>query len=91
MLAFRDYCLERLDEIRKKEPASIDCYRPTGIKKDDEWTLEYINITRLQAVIEAFDDDTLGFITVIEINAFAASKPRLDWRYDVCAVRCIPY
>lgn len=90
MLALREYCLGRLDDIKKNQPTSIDCHRPSRINEDDEWTLEYINITRLQAVIEAFDDDTLGFITVVEINAFAASKPR-DWRYDVFAVRCIHY
>ncbi|KAI0820569.1 hypothetical protein BC628DRAFT_1329894 [Trametes gibbosa] len=76
VLALRDYCLERLDKLRKNESTFIDCDRPTNITEHDEWTLEYISVTRLQAIIEAFDDDASGFITVGEVNAFTASKPR---------------
>ena len=46
---------------------------------DLEWTLEWITITRLQPIIEAFDDDTSGFITIAEVNNFTAACPR-DWR-----------
>ena len=45
----------------------------------DEWTLEYINITRVQPIIEAFDDDASGFITVAEVNTFTKARPE-DWR-----------
>ncbi|KAL1937671.1 hypothetical protein VTO73DRAFT_12946 [Trametes versicolor] len=78
VLALRDYCLERLDKIKKNEQTFIDCDRPTNIDEHDEWTLDYISVTRLQAIIEAFDDDASGFITVGEVNAFTASKPQ-DW------------
>ena len=44
----------------------------------DEWTLEYINITRVQPIIEAFDDDASGFITVAEVNTFTKARPE-DW------------
>ena len=47
--------------------------------KHEEWTLEYINVTRLQPIIEAFDDDASGFITVSEVNALTTSKPD-KWR-----------
>lgn len=83
VLALRDYCLERLDKIKKNEQTFVDCDRPTNIDEHDEWTLDYISVTRLQAIIEAFDDDASGFITVGEVNAFTASKPR-EWRYAVC-------
>ncbi|KAI0668784.1 hypothetical protein C8Q78DRAFT_1081152 [Trametes maxima] len=75
VLALRDYCLERLDKMKKNEQTFVDCDRPTKISEHDEWTLEYISVTRLQAIIEAFDDDASGFITVGEVNAFTASKP----------------
>ena len=45
----------------------------------DEWNLEYINITRVQPIIEAFDDDASGFITVAEVNTFTKARPE-DWR-----------
>ncbi|KAH9855711.1 hypothetical protein C2E23DRAFT_723446 [Lenzites betulinus] len=76
VLALRDYCLERLDKLRKNESTFIDCDRPTNITEHDEWTLEYISVTRLQAIIEAFDDDASGFITVAEVNTFISLKPR---------------
>lgn len=77
VLALRDYCLEKLDKLRKNEK-TFDQY-PTNVNEQDEWTLEYINVSRLQAIIEAFDDDASGFITVGEANAFTTSRPT-DWR-----------
>ncbi|KAI0762326.1 hypothetical protein C8Q74DRAFT_143012 [Fomes fomentarius] len=76
VLALRDYCLEKLDKLRKNEK-TFDQY-PTNVNEQDEWTLEYINVSRLQAIIEAFDDDASGFITVGEANAFTTSRPA-DW------------
>ncbi|TBU41129.1 hypothetical protein BD309DRAFT_868889 [Dichomitus squalens] len=78
VLALRDYCLEKLDKLRKNEQTFTDCDYPTLITEQDEWTLEYINVTRLQAIIEAFDDDASGFITVGEANAFTTARPA-DW------------
>ncbi|KAI8969692.1 hypothetical protein BD414DRAFT_518441 [Trametes punicea] len=75
VLALRDYCLEKLDKLGNDEQTFVDCDRPTKITEHDEWTLEYISITRLQAIIEAFDDDASGFITVAEVNTFTSSKP----------------
>lgn len=46
---------------------------------DDEWALEWIGVSRLQAIAEAFDDDGSGFITVAEVNNFTSSRPP-DWR-----------
>ncbi|KAK6985237.1 hypothetical protein R3P38DRAFT_3291978 [Favolaschia claudopus] len=44
----------------------------------DDWALEYLNVSRLQSISEAFDDDASGFITVAEANTFTAGRP-LDW------------
>lgn len=45
----------------------------------DGWAVKYINIGRARTIMEAFDDDASGFITVSEVNNFTRSRP-LDWR-----------
>ncbi|KAG8814728.1 hypothetical protein FRC19_001553, partial [Serendipita sp. 401] len=46
--------------------------------EDDSWTLQYINLVRVPAILEAFDDDGSGFINVVEVNDFTSSRPK-DW------------
>ncbi|GJE95081.1 hypothetical protein PsYK624_112600 [Phanerochaete sordida] len=41
----------------------------------DEWCIDYINVFRVQQLIEAIDDDVSSFITVDEINAFTNARP----------------
>ncbi|KAJ7584970.1 hypothetical protein C8J56DRAFT_139201 [Mycena floridula] len=48
------------------------------VAKDDMWALAYINVLRIQPIGEAFDDDTSGYLTVAEANAFTAARP-IDW------------
>lgn len=58
-----------------------------AILASDEWTLRYINIVRIQPLIEAFDDDASGFITVREANQF--TRMRLpDWRFVFLCLSC---
>ncbi|KAK0188332.1 hypothetical protein F5146DRAFT_1002424 [Armillaria mellea] len=46
----------------------------------DQWTLAYLNISHLQPILEAVDDDATGFITIKEINTFTNVKSRpQDW------------
>jgi hypothetical protein len=45
----------------------------------DNWALDYINIGRARDILEAFDDDAGGFVTVNEVNTFTRSRPR-KWR-----------
>ncbi len=52
------------------------------VADQDEWALQWININRLQAIAEAFDDDASGFITIAEVNSLTASRPK-EWRW-VC-------
>ena len=47
---------------------------------EDQWALKYINVSHVQPVIEAIDEDGSGFISVKEANNFAISRPK-DWRY----------
>ena len=74
MLALRDYFREKMEEQKRSE--YVEAPR---IQEQDEWALEWINVTRLQPIVEAFDDDASGFITVAEVNQFTASRPK-DWR-----------
>lgn len=45
----------------------------------DDWALEYITITRIQPLLEAFDDDSSSLVSIAEVNIFTEAKPR-DWR-----------
>ena len=46
----------------------------------DEWALQYININYVRNIMEAFDEDASGFITIKEANDFTGSRP-LGWRW----------
>ncbi|RPD56321.1 hypothetical protein L226DRAFT_469232 [Lentinus tigrinus ALCF2SS1-7] len=78
VLALRDYFSDRMDEVKRVRNGETSLTPPRPISEEDEWTLEYINITRLQPIAEAFDDDASGFITVAEVNAFTQARPD-DW------------
>jgi hypothetical protein len=75
VLALRDHYLEKLSSETKgaldMSTSSINnCTNPDG------WAIKYIDIMWVQPILEAFDDDASGFITV---NRFASSGP-VDWR-----------
>lgn len=42
----------------------------------DKWAVEYITLTRMRPILEAFDDDASGWISVKEANAFTVNRPR---------------
>ncbi|KAH7099931.1 hypothetical protein BKA62DRAFT_673163 [Auriculariales sp. MPI-PUGE-AT-0066] len=42
----------------------------------DRWAVEYITLTRVRPVLEAFDDDASGWISVKEANVFTSSRPQ---------------
>ncbi|KAG6908276.1 hypothetical protein DXG01_005482 [Tephrocybe rancida] len=45
---------------------------------NDTWTTAYFNMSYIQAISEAIDDDGSGFINVQEVNDFTTSRP-LKW------------
>ena len=54
---------------------------PNDPQRTDDWALAYISITHLQPIMEAFDDDGSGYITVTEVNRFIdALPPSIHWR-----------
>ncbi|KAF9781672.1 hypothetical protein BJ322DRAFT_1161455 [Thelephora terrestris] len=66
VLALRDHYIDK---------AAGDSGSITG---PDSWALKYINLGRMRSILEAFDDDASGFVTVNEVNSLAQSRP-LRW------------
>ncbi|KAJ6561494.1 hypothetical protein DFH09DRAFT_1160085 [Mycena vulgaris] len=71
VMALRDYYQERGES---SDPSVPQIEKHT----DDAWALNYLTVSRLQSISEAFDDDASGFVTVAEANTFTTSRP-LDW------------
>lgn len=69
VLALKDYFAE-----------TIDGGGSEGVAGSDRWTLHYIGINYIRSILEAFDEDASGFVTVKEANNFTRSRP-LDWRW----------
>jgi hypothetical protein len=78
VLTLRDNYLEKLASesttVRGLSPSAI-----AGSQNPDAWAIKYIDVIRLQPILEAIDDDASGFITVTEMNRFTSSRP-IDWR-----------
>ena len=53
----------------------------------DDWAVPYMNVLHLQPILEAFDDDATGFVSVKEANEFTSSRPE-DWRYAPARLYC---
>ena len=46
----------------------------------DNWAFDYISLAYMQPIMEAFDDDGSGYVTVYEVNHFTDGMPQsLDW------------
>ncbi len=47
----------------------------------DEWALEFLNMAWLEPIMEAFDDDASGYVTIAEVNKLMDMRPpNLNWR-----------
>ena len=46
------------------------------LRGPDSWAIDYINIGRARSILEAFDDDANGFVTVNEVNSLTRLRPR---------------
>ncbi|KAH9950295.1 hypothetical protein B0H21DRAFT_565923 [Amylocystis lapponica] len=74
VLAIRDYYRERADDKKRQEITFQKAYS----KDHDAWALEFLAPNQIQPLMESFDDDVSGFITVAEANYFTTSRPA-DW------------
>jgi hypothetical protein len=85
VLALQDYFLEKYTakdishQILTKDFTINHALVQANKTADDCRALACISTRTLQPVLEAFDDDSTGFITVKEVNQLTASKPK-DWR-----------
>jgi hypothetical protein len=78
VLALRDHYVEELAAEAEWVPAMGPALLNTP-RNPDAWAIKFIDVTRLQPISEAFDDDASGFITISEMNRFTGSRPP-DWR-----------
>jgi hypothetical protein len=46
---------------------------------DDSWAMSYVTVMNLEPVLEAFDRDVSGYVSIEEANAMTSSRPK-DWR-----------
>ncbi|TFK86599.1 hypothetical protein K466DRAFT_587082 [Polyporus arcularius HHB13444] len=76
VLTLRDFYREQL-EVNKRKKHGMEGVE-SRLNDQDEWALEYINLSKLQAISEAIDDDASGFVTIAEVNQFTTSRPK-DW------------
>ncbi|KAF7353558.1 EF-hand domain-containing protein [Mycena sanguinolenta] len=45
-------------------------------ESEDLWAAQFITLTRMRPILEAFDDDASGWISVAEANTFTSSRPK---------------
>ncbi len=66
-------------DTKVQEITQVALVQAPALDVDDLWALEYINVFRVQPLIEALDDDVSSFVTIAEVNVFTAARP-LGWR-----------
>ena len=74
----RLFVLTLQDHYRDLFDNATNAERPDTIA-NDEWALEYLGLNWLRPLMEAFDDDASGWISVKEANTFTAARPH-GWR-----------
>ena len=80
VLALRGHYFEKLTTETEGVPdMGTNAINNTTNTNPDAWAIKYIDVMWVQPILEAFDDDASGFITVSEVNRFTSSRP-VDWR-----------
>lgn len=67
IIALKDYYVEK--SIYDSSFLASDC-----------WAIKYVDIRYARCILEAFDTDASGFVTINGVNNFTRLKPS-DWRY----------
>ena len=78
VFALRDHYLEKLTS-EANDVLGMGISAISNSIDPDAWAIKYIDVMWVQPILEAFDDDASGFITVAEVNRFTSSRP-VDWR-----------
>ncbi|EIW54523.1 uncharacterized protein TRAVEDRAFT_74550 [Trametes versicolor FP-101664 SS1] len=74
VLALHDHYAQKIDDQQHAAARGSSPLRP--VSEGDRWALECLDLMHLQQIIEAFDTDASGFITVQEVNNFTTSRPK---------------
>ncbi|KZV91124.1 hypothetical protein EXIGLDRAFT_676374 [Exidia glandulosa HHB12029] len=81
IVAVQDYFLQKYggegDEIPVVDGAAPDPSNGQDAAQD-KWAIKYITLTRVRPILEAFDDDASGWISIKEANTFTSTRP-LDY------------
>jgi len=77
VLALRDHYFEKLSGNDGNLGMSTSAIN--GSSDSDPWAIKFIDVIWVRPILEAFDDDASGFITIAEVNAFTSSRP-VEWR-----------
>ena len=81
-MTLRDHFREKVQEIKLDAAAGASKEQ----LRTDDWTLDYISVTWLQPIMEAFDDDASGYVSIAEVNRLMDMRPSsLGWRYQLCS------
>ena len=78
----RDFITTLKDYYIDKNPGELDTP-----ESPDGWAIQYININYARTILEAFDDDASGFVTISEVNNFIRSRPQ-NWRCVISSRAC---
>lgn len=89
IVAVQDYFLQKYgsddgsflpQQVDNAHPAASEV-PPSAVTVDvpndalDKWAVKYLTLTRVRPILEAFDDDASGWISVREANAFTTNRP----------------
>lgn len=58
--------------------ATVNTTSDALVSLADKWAVKYLTLTRVRQILEAFDDDASGWISISEANAFTTNRP-LDY------------
>ncbi|KAJ7798269.1 hypothetical protein B0H14DRAFT_3886551 [Mycena olivaceomarginata] len=88
IVAVQDHFLHKYNEEREIHEASRNAAEgnlthqrrihrtdESSSESEDLWAAQFITLTRMRRILEAFDDDASGWITVAEANTFTSSRP----------------
>ncbi len=78
VLALRDHYLENFTS-ETEGVLDMSANSINNCTNLDGWAIKHIDVMWVQPILEAFDDDASGFITIAEVNRFTSSRP-IDWR-----------
>lgn len=80
MLALRDHYLEK-SSYENEGVLGMGISAIHNSSDPDAWAIKFIDVMWVKPILEAFDDDASGFITITEVNTFTSSRP-VEWRLE---------